>query len=137
MGTYENINYKYLREICSYLLRNYDKPITLEQMAEDLPISSRKIQRIIHEHLQAKIKDILNTIRIYKIIEQIKDNNENITISALISGFTEVRLFQYWWKKCMNIPLNHDLIHTDTIENNFKKEYKSLLIKILRYAQER
>jgi len=131
MGNSENTLYIRKQKICLYVWRNYNNDISLKKLSQELHLSERTCERVIHDHLHSRLKDLINAVRLYKTIDHYQHHNEDIIKSAIANGFTDRRNFQRWWNKWMNTQLDHVQLETTSILRNMKSEYKALINTVI------
>jgi len=131
MGNSENVLDIRNQKICSYLWNNCNNDISLHALAQELHVSVRTCECVIHDHLHSRLKDLINAVRFYKTIDHYKHHNEDIIKSAIANGFTDRRKFQRLWDKWMNTPLDHAHLETKTIKQNMKSKYRALINTVM------
>ncbi len=131
MDNLENIHQRRRRDLCIFIWENYENQLTLKDIANALSISERTCERVIHDHLHSRLKDLINAVRFYKTIDHYEYHKGNLIKSAMDNGFTDRRNFQNWWTKWMNIPLNHAEVENNSLMNNMESEYKELIDTIM------
>ncbi len=79
--------------ILSYINKNYDQPITLETVANDLFMSKSAIMSFFREAMNTTFLHYLNKIRIDKAKQLLADSDLSVTQIATLSGFNTIRSF--------------------------------------------
>lgn len=86
-------NDKTIKAILSYCEQNYNKDITLHQMAEDLHLNKTYVSRIFNQKIHRNFKTYINALRITKSCELLRDTEEAISDISETVGFGSFRTF--------------------------------------------
>jgi two-component system response regulator YesN len=100
----ESNNNFYVDKVISYIIENYNKKITFEEVAETLGVSTSYLSRKLKEVSNQTFLDILNKYRIQKSIELLMNGNNRIYEVAYLVGFSEYKHFCTVFKKYTNVP---------------------------------
>ncbi len=85
----EKKQYKKIREILSYIEQNYDKKISLQDMADYLHTSPTECSRIFKRYMHISLFSFLQEYRIEKSLDYLFDKNLPITEVASRVGFVD------------------------------------------------
>ena len=81
-----------VRSILQYCAHNYQKPLTLSVLEEELHISKYHISHIFTKKFKMSFNDFINTLRVEDACKRIR-SGESITSTAFQSGFQSIRTF--------------------------------------------
>lgn len=93
-------------KIIAYLNENYDKPLSLKNIAAEVYLTPNYICNLFRKHVGKNIGDYLNEIRIEKAKELLKDPRYKLYEISNMVGFTDSRYFGSLFKKHMGIGLS-------------------------------
>lgn len=82
-----------LIEIASYLLKNIEKNLTIEEIAKEFGLSERTLSRKFKEHMGMNYIRFLRSLRITKALELIAENQSNMLEIALSVGYGSLSSF--------------------------------------------
>ena len=99
----DNGNYL-VTEVISYLKENYDKPISLTEIADNLSVSIEHLSRVFKKETGLAFVKYLNMLRFQKAEELLK-NNDNLPITEIAykCGFNDSNYFSDKFKKYYGI----------------------------------
>lgn len=86
-----------------FIEANYMRPITLGEVAANLRISSRQLQRIFREHGMGSFGEIVEQVRLSKVCESLAASNEPIESIALAQGFASANYLYAVFRKRMGL----------------------------------
>jgi AraC-like DNA-binding protein len=78
---------------------NYSLPITLQEVAERIPISGRQLQRIFREQGAASFSAYLESYRLNQVCAAILEGRSSIEQIAVEHGFASSNYLYYVFKK--------------------------------------
>lgn len=90
-----------LQRIINYISKNFNKEITLTDIAENENLNYHYLSRFIKEKLGVTFKEYLNSLRLEKSIRLLLRTNDNITHISNNSGFPNVNSFNTIFKERM------------------------------------
>lgn len=89
-----------------YLKENYDKKLTLSEVAEQAFVSQWHLSKLLNKHMNQSFSEILNTIRIDRAKELLKDPALRIGEIAESVGFMDLAHFSRVFKKQTGFSAN-------------------------------
>jgi beta-xylosidase/AraC-like DNA-binding protein len=89
---------KRLNEIVNYMCANYNRPISLNDLAAKLYLSNSYLSKYIKKQLGMSFVDYLNNERLHHAMEELLYSNHSITRIALDNGFANVAAFNKAFK---------------------------------------
>ncbi len=99
-----------IRKTISYLNENYNKKITLEDVAKRIYLSPVYFSRIFKQETGTTFIHVLNTIRIERSCELIWTDRYRLTDIALMCGFEDQSYFTKVFKRVMGIsPMQYKI----------------------------
>jgi len=99
----ENIN-KTIREVMDYIEKNYDKEITLDDIAKKVNLSYHYFSKFFKEETGRNFSDYLMEIRIEKAKEFLKDDPSlNIKEVSYMVGYRDPNYFSKIFKKIVGV----------------------------------
>ncbi|GER87632.1 hypothetical protein KDW_17940 [Dictyobacter vulcani] len=91
-----------------YIRDNYAHPLTLEEVAEELHICGRQLQRILDEQAQETFSGYLERYRLTQVCMTLTHDDKTIEQMALQHGFSSASYLHYVFKKRMGMtPLQY------------------------------
>lgn len=87
----------------SYILKNIDQQIKTEDLASELALSVRQLQRIFQNELNTTPKAFVITVKLEVAAEMLKVPGKNITEVAYSIGFTDPSYFARVFKKYLDL----------------------------------
>lgn len=96
----ENIFYpnKSVEKALAYIHAHFDKPITIEEVAELLHIPAAPFGRFFKKHTGSAFKDVLNEVRLGKASRLLIDTNQSVNEVAYRCGFNNLSYFNRLFK---------------------------------------
>lgn len=82
-----------IQQITRYLHDNYNRPITIRDVAAQVHLSERHVSRIFHNATGATIKDFVQQLRIEAASRQLIDTRQSIQAIGEAAGFPDVQHF--------------------------------------------
>jgi AraC-like DNA-binding protein len=131
MDNLKNIHQRRRRDLCMFIWGNYEKQLTLKDIANALSISERTCERIIHDRFHTRLKPLLNAVRFYKTIQNYTHQKNNISQSALENGFTDRQTFKRWWNRWVALSFDHQIYDPEIIQENTNSEYNEIIDRII------
>ena len=95
-----------MKECLAYIQENYNKKISLSEVAENTFVSQWHLSKLLNKHLEKSFSEILNSIRIEKAKELLKDPSLRIGDVAEEVGFLDMAHFSRVFKKIEGISAN-------------------------------
>ena len=92
-----------IEKTITYINENYSEDLTREDIAAYIGISPNYLGKHFKSYTGQKIGDYINSLRITKAAERLKDTSENVTEIAYAVGFSSLRSFYRVFQKHMNI----------------------------------
>lgn len=93
-----------LRKIVNIVNRDYAKPITVEDVAEELHFSSSYLMRLFKYETGQTFHTYLTEYRIKKAAELLKNENLKVSEVSELVGYTDSNYFGQVFKRIMGIP---------------------------------
>lgn len=91
-----------------YIMSNYSKNITLEELADMNYVSSGYMSRKFKKDTGINVSDFIRKVRINKAKKMLTETDESISVISEKCGFTDSNYFSYVFKKHENIsPLKY------------------------------
>lgn len=87
-----------INEITNYIRGNYNKPISLNDLADQLHLSNAYLSRYLKKHLGMNFIDYLNNVRLHYALEDLLYTDATITRAALDNGFANTAVFNKLFK---------------------------------------
>jgi len=87
-----------INEITNYIRGNYNKPISLNDLADQLHLSNAYLSRYLKKHLGMNFIDYLNNVRLHYALEDLLYTDVTITRAALDNGFANTAVFNKLFK---------------------------------------
>lgn len=97
------MNNMYVKKISEYIEENYNKDISLVQVANYIGFSSFYLSKLIKESLEINYVTYVTTIRIEKAKQLLIDNQLNISEVAYEVGYSEPKYFSNVFKKMVGM----------------------------------
>jgi beta-xylosidase/AraC-like DNA-binding protein len=91
-----------INEITNYIRGNYNKPISLNDLAHQLHLSNAYLSRYLKKQLGMNFIDYLNNVRLHYAIEDLLYTDATITRAALDNGFANTAVFNKLFKATYN-----------------------------------
>jgi AraC family transcriptional regulator of adaptative response/methylated-DNA-[protein]-cysteine methyltransferase len=88
METQENINFNRIAEAIEYLQKNFKSQPTLDQVAEEVHLSSYHFQRLFTEWAGTSPKKFLQYISVEHAKKMLKENQASLFETAMDTGFS-------------------------------------------------
>ena len=95
-----------MKNALAYIQENYNKKISLSEVAENTFVSQWHLSKLLNKHLEKSFSEILNSIRIDKAKELLKDPSLRIGDVAEEVGFLDMAHFSRVFKKIEGISAN-------------------------------
>ncbi len=92
-----------LNEIVNYVYANYRNDINLNDLAQQLYLSTTYLSKYIKNKMGMNFKDYVNNIRLYHVVEEIKGTEKKLTHIALDNGFPNITAFNKAFKRIYEI----------------------------------
>jgi two-component system response regulator YesN len=92
-------NQQMIQQMKEYIADNYQKGITLSEMARDFNISISYLSSLFHEETGESFSEYLNLLRLNKAKELLKSTDIKIYQIADRLGFNDAYYFSSWFKK--------------------------------------
>lgn len=98
-GTMDEI----IRKSIAYIQDNYQKPLTLSEIAGELGLSPNYFSTLFKKETGLNYSDYLSNIRLQNILEDLRTSNDKIQSVAERNGFSNLEYFSRFFKKRMGI----------------------------------
>lgn len=92
-----------IREVIDFLKNNYDKKISLEQVAEKIGMSKAYISKLFKKEMGINLEDYLLEYRIKIAVELLKTSNLKLYEIAIELGFCSTQHFSKTFKKYQGV----------------------------------
>lgn len=92
-----------MHAMLSYLTENFNKDITLKEMAKNLGYEEHYLSRRFHKNFPFNFKDYVNQLRVNQAKILLEQTNQSITDIAYNCGFTSVRNFNRAFKSVSDV----------------------------------
>jgi AraC-like DNA-binding protein len=93
-----------LKKILSYIRNNYDKPITLESIAETVHMSPKYLGTFFKNTTGKTPVEYLIEYRIEKAVHKLRFSDSSVTDIAFLCGFSDLSYFIKTFKKFKGVP---------------------------------
>ena len=80
-----------LSRITEYINQNYNKKITLEQLAKQENVTVTYLSHFIHDHLRMTFQEYVSSVRFERALKLLRDTSMNMTDVSVVSGFSDVK----------------------------------------------
>lgn len=91
-----------IKAIKRYIYQNYNKPITMNDLADQLYLTPQYMSKFIKQHLGFNFVDYLNSIRLKKAVEELTSTTNSITQIAFNHGFPNLTAFNKSFRAVYN-----------------------------------
>lgn len=88
-----------IMQINNYIRANYQKPVSLKELAEKLYLSNGYLSRFFKKNYGMGFAEYLNNIRLYHAVDDLLHTDYPITRIAYDNGFTNVAMFNKCFRK--------------------------------------
>ncbi|WP_283678477.1 helix-turn-helix domain-containing protein [Lentilactobacillus sp. Marseille-Q4993] len=95
-------SYKSLSNAVDYILRNVTQPISLNEVADQVFLSSSYLSRLFKQQLHITFIDYVNRLKIAKAKELLALTNKPVNIISNLVGFSQTSYFTKTFKKLAN-----------------------------------
>ncbi len=82
-----------MRQVLSYIQNNYNKPITLKELANQLYLTDAYLSRFLKKTLNMNFSAYLNKVRIHYAVEELLSSSKSVTRIAMDNGFSNITTF--------------------------------------------
>lgn len=97
-----------IHQIVSYVQANYNREITLNELADKLYLSNAYLSRFFKKNLGQNFKDYINSIRLHHALDDLLATDKNMTRIAMDNGFPSVSRFNQVFREVYGVsPLNY------------------------------
>lgn len=93
---------RYTPKVLEYVSANYNHKMSIDDIADDLEVSSAYLSKKFKEDTKHTFNDFLNKYRIQKALEYMYDSNLKIYEIAEMVGYSEYKYFSQVFKNYMN-----------------------------------
>nr|WP_253201839.1 helix-turn-helix domain-containing protein [Clostridium sp. DSM 17811] len=103
---FHNMTSKYddrINEITNYIQGNYNKAISLNDLANQLHLSNAYLSRYLKKQLGMNFIEYLNNVRLHHALEELLYTDTTITRIALNNGFANTAVFNKLFKATYNM----------------------------------
>lgn len=91
--------YDLYRRAIMYISEHYREPLTLEQTARYVGVSTSHLSRVLHADGKPGFSEILNALRVHAAKTMLEQEDTSISEAALSAGFGSIRNFNRIYKK--------------------------------------
>ena len=95
-----------VKSALKYIDENYQKKLTLSKVADEVFVSQWHLSKLLNKHLGKNFSEILNTKRIEKAKELMRDKSLRLGDISEMVGFLDVAHFSKVFKNVEGIPAN-------------------------------
>jgi len=95
---------KTVEDIKDYIIKNYLAPVSVEEIAQAMRISTVYCGALFKKYEKCTIKHYINQIRINQAISLIETSNMNISEIAYQTGFNDIYYFSKTFKRMVGLP---------------------------------
>ena len=88
-----------LNRIVNYVYSNYHNEISLNDLADQLFLSTTYLSKYIKDRLGMNFTDYVNNIRLYHAVEEVRGTDKKMTHIAMDNGFPNITAFNKAFKK--------------------------------------
>lgn len=99
VSSHEKMEYKRIKEILSFIEQNYDKKISLQDIADHILLCTSECSRIFKRYMHISLFSFLQEYRVEKSLEYLFDKNLSITEVASKVGFIDSNYYSKIFKK--------------------------------------
>src|SRR5690606_21807498 len=96
-----------IADITYYINENYNKDISLISLSKKFDISPYYLSRIFKEVTGYSYSEYLNTVRIKKAKQLLKETEFNISLTAKEIGYNNINQFGRLFKNATGLPPSH------------------------------
>ncbi|SFS83563.1 MULTISPECIES: AraC family transcriptional regulator [Paenibacillus] len=122
-----NMNEHRFRIATQFIHDNYAQPLTLQEVAERIPISARQLQRIFREQGEESFSAYLENYRLSQVCSAIIEGQNPIEHIALEHGFASSNYLYYVFKKRFNMtPRQFRIQHTSVKSSGLDEKLKEM-----------
>ncbi len=100
---HNNDSNKRIHEIICYMQSEYNREITLNELAENLYLSNAYLSRFFKKNFGKNFKDYLNEIRVVHAIDDLLGSEKTMTKIAMDNGFPSVSRFNQVFKELYHV----------------------------------
>lgn len=105
-------NYLIVRDTIEYIKKNYNQPLTVEQLAINAGFSKSRFMSIFKEYTNTTCKKYINQYRLDSALQLLKNTDNTVLNIAIASGYNNISLFNREFKKLYNVtPLEYRKKH--------------------------
>lgn len=120
-----------MAEIVNYINANYDKRLSLNELAEQLYLSVPYLSKYIKRNMGMNFVDYINNIRLHHAIDDMLYTDKSIMGIALDNGFANTAAFNELFKRTHHAkPSEYRQKMRSSIKTEGEQEKESLLKKI-------
>lgn len=94
----------YATQISEYIANNFEKPITVSDIAHRLHFSEIHVNRVFKKVMNTTLHKYLVSIRIIKAKEMLLEDNSSVNLTAERCGFNSPEAFSRAFKQHMGLP---------------------------------
>lgn len=120
-----------LTEIINYIHANYEKRLSLNELAEHLFLSVPYLSKYIKRNMGMNFVDYINNIRLFHAVDDLLYTDKSIMNIALDNGFANAAAFNELFKKVYNAKpseYRHQMRVVETNESDIEKEQEIKVI---------
>ena len=100
---YETETDSRMREIMQYILAHLDQDISLNELAEQMYVSTSTLSRIFKKSTGVYFADYVMQLRVKTALGLLRHSDQNMTQIAMVSGFNNSASFNRAFKKMMGV----------------------------------
>jgi len=112
-----------IREILNYINMNYQEPISLVSLSEQMFVSVSTLSRMFRKATGAKFPDYINQVRMHYAVSDLLNSNKSITEIAVDNGFSSPSSFNRVFKEIYGTTPSQ---YKKSVRNTYEKENAKL-----------
>ena len=98
-GINYNLWHLQVSEVKKYIADNLNKPITIDQVAAELHVSSSHLSHMFKKIEKCGVIECIHSIRLSKAKDLLRNSTLSVTEIAYEAGFSTIHCFSRWLKK--------------------------------------
>lgn len=101
-------NYLAVKNSIDYIEKNYSKPLTVDDLANNAGFSKSRFMTIFKEYTNTTCKKFINTYRLESSLKMLRDTDNTVLNIAIASGYNNISLYNREFKKAYGVtPLEY------------------------------
>ena len=119
----------YIRKANSYIMENYQRKITIDEIAEHVNISKSYLEHQYKKQMGQTILGFVNLLRVQKACKLLVDFNSSINDIAITVGYKDKKQLNYEFKKIIGMTPREYRKKNDNAVDHFTKDWFSIAIE--------